>query len=645
MKKYIFTFSLFLLPFLFFTLLEVSLRVFNYGKEYPLLLENGSHLRTNQKFPQKYFSKNEITVPELIEQKFPKTKSENTYRILALGGSTTAGFPYEVNINFPYFLRESLQKVNPDKNIEVINLGISAINSHSVLDMLDQVFIIKPDLILIYMGHNEFYGAMGLGSSENIGSNRTLIRLTLWLKDFKFYQLLQNMIFNLSSELSQDESNESLMSQMIAEPNISRTNPLYNKTISNFKDNLSDIADTIIEQGIPLIVSTLSCNLKDQYPLGTNHIKNAEFSKTLNQAKVLMNNNSWHKAIELFKHILADDTTNADTHYNLANCYLKVDKKKLALKHFQKSRDYDLMPFRAPGEINKVIEEIAFDKKIVLAQSEALFKKHSNDSIPGNTLFLEHLHPNTKGYALLSKSFESAIDKLEISLKTRSPLELPHYMQTFSFTALDQRIGEIKVKNLLEGFPFNGRSELLETEITDAMVDTFANQHIYEGLFWDGAHFELGDYFQGKGDYTKALAEYFAVYKYDPTNPSVLYRIGDIYATQENYTMAVSFYNKALEQTPNEAYLYAKLGRVLMISEKTNAAISALEQVIQLEKKKKTLDQTDMKVFYYLLGLGYARLGEKSKANEAIQASLKIDPTYTPSIELKQQIKKLSDYN
>ena len=186
MKKILFTGSLIVLPVLFLALLESLLRLSGYGDSYPLFTQKAGFYHTNQNFARKYFSSRDITIPQLIAKQFPIKKSGKTLRIVVLGGSTTAGFPYDVNIGFAPMLREHLQTDNPDKNIEVINLGISAVNSHTVLDMLDQVWKIQPDLFVIYMGHNEFYGALGLASSQSIGGNRALVLFTLWLRGLRF---------------------------------------------------------------------------------------------------------------------------------------------------------------------------------------------------------------------------------------------------------------------------------------------------------------------------------------------------------------------------------------------------------------------------------------------------------------------------
>ncbi len=67
-------------------------------------------------------------------------KPAGTYRIFCLGGSTTVGFPYWYNGSFPSFLRDRLRRTFPERSIEIINLGMTATNSYTVVDMVRDVF-------------------------------------------------------------------------------------------------------------------------------------------------------------------------------------------------------------------------------------------------------------------------------------------------------------------------------------------------------------------------------------------------------------------------------------------------------------------------------------------------------------------------
>ena len=59
--------------------------------------------------------------------------------------------------SFSRYIRKRLELVYPNTTIEVVNISMTAVNSYTVLDLLPGVLDQKPDLVLIYAGHNEYY--------------------------------------------------------------------------------------------------------------------------------------------------------------------------------------------------------------------------------------------------------------------------------------------------------------------------------------------------------------------------------------------------------------------------------------------------------------------------------------------------------
>ena len=150
-----------LLPVLFLVILEMFLRIINYGTNFDQWINVGEGKYTiNSNIGKKYFPSGFFN-PTASEDEFDIHKKPNTFRVFVLGGSSAEGFPYGPMGSFSRYIRRRLELVYPNTPIEVVNLGMSAINSYTLLDLLPGVLDQKPDLILIYAGHNEYYGAMG----------------------------------------------------------------------------------------------------------------------------------------------------------------------------------------------------------------------------------------------------------------------------------------------------------------------------------------------------------------------------------------------------------------------------------------------------------------------------------------------------
>ena len=73
-------------------------------------------------------------------------KSDSTLRVFAFGGSTTAGYPYSVNGTFPKLLEDRLAAAYPRYHVEMVNLGITAVGTHTVLDLMREALPYDPDL-------------------------------------------------------------------------------------------------------------------------------------------------------------------------------------------------------------------------------------------------------------------------------------------------------------------------------------------------------------------------------------------------------------------------------------------------------------------------------------------------------------------
>lgn len=115
-----------------------------------------------------------------------------------------------------------------------IILGVAAINSFMLLDFLDEALEQRPDAILIYAGHNEYYGALGAASTVTLSETASLIRLYLWLQHFKTIVLLRDAI-NRFMRAIQGSGSElkskfpTLIGQVIAKDHIPLGSDIYEK--------------------------------------------------------------------------------------------------------------------------------------------------------------------------------------------------------------------------------------------------------------------------------------------------------------------------------------------------------------------------------------------------------------------------------
>ena len=87
---------------------------------------------------------------------FSDDKPDNTYRIFAVGGSTTYGTGVKDVETWPAFLQQKFDEIELDFNVQVINAGIPNANSNHEYQMInDKLVQYQPDLIIMYDGVND----------------------------------------------------------------------------------------------------------------------------------------------------------------------------------------------------------------------------------------------------------------------------------------------------------------------------------------------------------------------------------------------------------------------------------------------------------------------------------------------------------
>ena len=380
------------IPLIFFLLLETGLRWGNYMGDLTLFSDPGigknEYYLPNPNFAARYFFYTK-TVPSPSIDVFKQEKTPDIYRVFAMGGSSAAGYPYGFNGTYSRVVKDILQDRMPNKQVEVVNIGISAISSYTLYDQVAEILQQKPDAILIYAGHNEFYGALGVGSNENLGGFPWFIRGYLKLQQYKTFLLLRNTFVGAGKwtgslfGAQEIDPNATLMERIINSRSIALDGPKHQLAMHQFDSNLSAILEALTQKGIPVWLGSLASNYKDQAPFVD--VKDALDAQ--------------EQPLPL-----------ASTIFQEGQSLLVNGDADAAQTRFAYAKDLDGLKFRAPESINQIIREkaTAYEQVHYVPVYET-FVEHSPNGIIGDELMLEHLHPNAKGYFLMGASFAQAM--------------------------------------------------------------------------------------------------------------------------------------------------------------------------------------------------------------------------------------------
>jgi tetratricopeptide (TPR) repeat protein len=602
-----------IIPILFFVLLEISLRIFSYGNDDRVWVDISPEMQIlNPEVSKRYFF-NTKNAPFSVESFIYKIKNENSFRVFVLGASSGAGYPYLSSASFSKFLRKKLEILYPSTSIEVSNFGMAAINSYAIRDLVPELLDKKPDLILIYLGHNEYYGALGVGSIESFGSSRFIVNTTLWLNKFKSVELLRNIINGIIALISSNEitGDGTLMAQMSKDKLIKYNSEVYWSGIEQFEGNFRDILSMCKEANVPVIASTLASNVKDLQPF------------------VSSEDSEYPTAAAVFKE---------------AKGNLRFGDIDSAKSLFIFAKDIDALRFRAPEEINKVISRLCNEFDYPVIESDSLLNFTSEDGIVGNELMTDHLHPNVKGYQLIGNLFFNAMKKNRflpydetpnIDEKLADSLVLAYY----NFTKLDSTAADFRIKILKNDWPYiNPKNKLSRNRLfsLNNYIDTLSLDVVDGNISREQVRLKAASYYKTQNKYDEYAAEMAALIEEFPFLTKYYNSTAKELIKAGKYSKAYYFLKRGFNNKP-DAFNAKWLGIVDLSQGFIDDAITNLEISLNL-------DRSDAQTYFNITG-AYAQKKEFDKALNSINKCLQLNPDFPRADIVKQQLESFLNNN
>lgn len=598
-KRLAFAFIALSLPFVLLALLEFGLRVGNYGGETPLFAPpaefGGRYLAPGPRVAARFFPAEKYP-PTPPNDLFLADKPEHGIRIFALGESSAAGFPYPPNAMFTRFVADALSDVLPRDTVEVVNLGIAATNSYALVDFVDEMLVHRPDAVLIYAGHNEYYGALGVGSTESLGAFPGFVRLYLRLQRLKTFLLLRNSMKGalalLSPERPTDEASASRMESVVRNQRIVLDGQAYKAGLRQFESNLAIVLRKFRAAGVPVFIGSLVSNLRDQPPLA--------FLSGGGLAALP-----------------------AKAAYDSAHALLPFDSTA-ARSLFARARDLDVVRFRAPTEFNTIIRSQAALYSAHYVPVEEAFAKASQRGIPGYNLILEHVHPTSAGYALLGQAFTEAIRSSGILKRADFSRLRPwkEYSGRMALSPFDERIALHEVKTVTTRWPFMPFDKQQDYRGTYSPLDredSLAFLVSRGGITWTAAKSQLAEQYQQDGKMEEAVREYDGLIRNFPHSEAPLSLAARALLAAQQNDRAVKYLDRAIGIQPTGYNTFAR-GVIALRLRDSGRAISLLETSLRIAPRNPDA--------MYQLSLAYAFAKDADRARATAISLYRIAPNY-----------------
>ncbi|MGK2935001.1 MAG: GDSL-type esterase/lipase family protein [Gemmatimonadaceae bacterium] len=553
----------------------------------------GDYVTANPEVGRRWFAAIDQP-PAPPPEPFPREKRGGDFLVFVLGESSAAGFPYPRNAAFSRLLRDVLGDMLPNRRVDVVNLGIAATNSFAILDMAREVAGRRPDAVLIYAGHNEYYGALGAASRVSVPGGTGAVRLYLKLLRLRAVLALRNALVALRARdgaPASDLEAASLMEILARDRQVPLDGPDYLRGVEQFEANMAGIVRSFARAGVPVLVASLGSNLRDQPP----------FAAEANSRP-----------------------GGADSAFAGAHSALGRGDTALARTLFVRACELDVVRFRAPEEFNAVIRRVTAVPGATYVPVAERLASESPAGIAGSGFFLEHVHPNLAGQALIGRAFFDAMLSTGIlgaAADTSRMRDWSEYVRGTAVSEFDQRVALHLVRTLTSRWPFvpvtrqtDYRAGYVPIDLLDSLA--FA---VSRGAQWETAKLQLA------ADYERRLLFDSAAFEY-----------GGLARDAPQFDEPLRLQARALAQAGKQAEADAAMRRAVELRPSARGfaelAVSAMNQrnpsaAIPLFRRSLALDSNQPDVLYQL-SLAYGMTRDLPNARATALQLARLSPGY-----------------
>jgi len=635
-----------ILPLVLLGGIEVVLRLAGYG--YPtnlfkkLQINNQSFFVENDAFAFRFFPPQMARFPGPI--RMAAEKSTDTYRIFILGESAAMGDP-EPAYAASRYLEVLLSERYPKTHFEIINLGITAIDSHVILPIARDCARHQGDLWIIYMGNNEMVGPFGAATVFGAKAPPlAMIRLNLAIQKTRLGQLLVNFSRKLRG------ANENAPSwggmEMFVGNQLQPDDPRKEVVYQNFARNLRDIVKVGLDSGAKILLNTVAVNLRDCAPFASLVNTNlttadrARYDQLFTEGVQAENQGDFAEAVQNFDSAARLDPKVAELQFRWGESLLQLTNYTAAREHLQLACDDDALPFRTDSRINTIIrneQKKTGDANLVLFDAATALAAETPENICGEETFFEHVHFKFDGNYRLGRAWaeqlavmmpatitnhavgdwatpETCERRVGLSDWNRA-LVIQSVVDRLQQPPLSSQLDNAeRVKNL-EDCVNRLHSGMNAVDVSKTKADfLMALEHSPDDYC---LHENFGLFLESIGDLSEATAECQRVRDLIPQDCVAYFQLGRLLEMQGQYAGAESSFREAVTLRPSLTEGWIRLGDVLALEEKYDAALASY--AIALKQRP----QDSQTIFHY--GKVLAKLNRHAEAIEKYRAAIKLD--------------------
>jgi lysophospholipase L1-like esterase len=353
--------------------------------------------------------------PRLGFQSILREKPDDGLRVIAFGGSATAGLGGSANATFSRELERILRAAHPERRVEVLNLGMVGLSSTQVkLLVAEASREYDPDLLVVYSGNNEFLEVHAEKYAEATAT--PLTRLWARIADLHLYRAVGGLARRPRRDASLPErglvGEELRLSQDEILEHVSMTDAEIGEVVDRYEANLREMVASARAARVPLLLATVASNWRwggrGDLPAGWLEARLGEPGPATPER--------YRAARERLTALLATCPRNARSAllYERAVAEEALGQLDAARADYRAAMNADLHLRRALDAANERVRRVAAQGGARLLDVVELLSRQARDGIVGWGEFYDYVHFTPRGNALVAGGIYRAMQAMGV---------------------------------------------------------------------------------------------------------------------------------------------------------------------------------------------------------------------------------------
>lgn len=326
-----------------------------------------------------------------LPQGFPELGNAEVIHIAAIGESSTLGHPYQPKFGFPQVFLWRLEQHYPGRKFVLHNLAVGGFNLRKAANELQNLRV-RPHLLLIYSGHNEFYHDMHeLGEVQLPWDG-----VDPWIEWSALFRRLDAWTTDKRSTWKFRLGQRELFDRALIPPKA------HEVRLARFKAQCEELSRFCREQEITpiwFVPAASESGFEPNRSLKPAWVTQSAADELAREFQDIRQSDC-ETASVWYRAALERLPDFAEFHFRLAECLEEAGEFELARYHYGRALDGDGFPIRAQAGYRDAIRQTAKAADQLCIETGEVLRPYAPGRILGADLFHDNVHMTLKGYYL-----------------------------------------------------------------------------------------------------------------------------------------------------------------------------------------------------------------------------------------------------